>query len=68
MANLNGAASVPCGACRQTLAEFGNDATVVLYPGADGEAKETTLGELLPQAFRLQTSPRAEHSSDGERA
>lgn len=54
VANLNGAASMPCGACRQTLAEFGGDNTVILYPGARGEALQTTLGELLPHAFRLE--------------
>ena len=52
VANLNEAASMPCGACRQTLAEFGDDATVVLYPGENGAALTTTLGELLPHAFR----------------
>ncbi len=49
--NLNSAASAPCGACRQTLAEFGDDATLILYPGEGGAAMETTLGELLPSAF-----------------
>lgn len=51
VANLNGAASMPCGACRQTLTEFGGDGVVVLYPG-EGGPMETTLGELLPAAFR----------------
>ncbi len=51
VANLNHAASMPCGACRQTLSEFGDDAMVILYPGENG-AMETTLGELLPHAFR----------------
>lgn len=54
VANLNNAASMPCGACRQTLAEFGDDDTVVLYPGTDNEQRQTTLGELLPHAFRLE--------------
>jgi cytidine deaminase len=54
VANLNGAASMPCGACRQTLTEFGDDATVVLYPGEGGVMEETTLGELLPWAFRAE--------------
>lgn len=54
VANLNGAASMPCGACRQTLAEFGGDDAVLLYPGEGGVPEETTLGALLPQAFRLQ--------------
>ena len=57
VANLNGAASMPCGACRQTLSEFGDDATLILYPGEGGEPKETTLGELLPHAFRLEILP-----------
>jgi cytidine deaminase len=52
VANLNAAASMPCGACRQTLSEFGEDAMVVLYPGEGGAMEETTLGELLPHAFR----------------
>jgi cytidine deaminase len=52
VANLNRAASMPCGACRQTLAEFGPDATLVLYPGDNGSPEETTLGQLLPHAFR----------------
>src|SRR5580692_5331170 len=51
VANLNDAASMPCGACRQTLSEFGEDGMVVLYPGESGPM-ETTLGELLPHAFR----------------
>jgi len=54
VANLNHAASMPCGACRQTLTEFGDDATLILYPGEDGAPEETTLGELLPHAFRLE--------------
>lgn len=54
VANLNDAASMPCGACRQTLAEFGDDATLVLYPGEGGVMEETTLGELLPRAFRAE--------------
>ncbi len=54
VANLNAAPSMPCGACRQTLAEFGDDNTLVLYPGKGGEPAETTLGALLPHAFRLE--------------
>jgi len=54
VANLNGAASMPCGACRQTLSEFGADSTLILYPGDGGSDEETTLGELLPHAFRAE--------------
>jgi cytidine deaminase len=41
----------PCGSCRQVLAEFGLETTVLL---ADSQGKiraETTLRELLPNAF-----------------
>jgi len=54
VANLNNSASMPCGACRQTLTEFGDDSTIVLYPGENGASEETTLGELIPHAFRLE--------------
>ncbi len=54
VANLNGAPSMPCGACRQTLSEFGDDNVLILYPGEDGAEEATTLGALLPHAFRMQ--------------
>lgn len=41
----------PCGGCRQVMAEFGLD-TVVLMADGDGKLiKETTVKELLPEAF-----------------
>jgi cytidine deaminase len=52
VANLNGAASMPCGACRQTLAEFGPDSTLIFYPAKNGAPATTILGALLPNAFR----------------
>lgn len=66
VANLNGAASMPCGACRQTLAEFGGNDVVVLYPGQGGESRETTLGELLPHAFRLEMLGQNDGRKGGE--
>ncbi len=63
VANLNGAASMPCGACRQTLSEFGGDATPIFYPGDGGTPEETTLGALLPHAFRLEHLETADKSS-----
>lgn len=54
VANLNGAPSMPCGACRQTLSEFGDDDVLILYPGEGFADKSTTLGDLLPHAFRMQ--------------
>jgi cytidine deaminase len=42
--------TAPCGACRQVLNEFGPDMAVIcVCDGAD--RIETTLVELLPQAF-----------------
>ena len=41
----------PCGGCRQVLAEFGLD-TIVLMADRNGKLiKETTVRELLPEAF-----------------
>jgi cytidine deaminase len=51
--NLNGAACMPCGACRQTILEFADSETAVFYPAADGEIISTTVAELLPAGFRL---------------
>ncbi len=41
----------PCGACLQTLAEFGGPDLPVVLAGARGRIVETRLGELLPRAF-----------------
>lgn len=45
--------AAPCGNCRQGLAEFGIDMTVILA-GPSGEPIVTTLKELLPRAFTKQ--------------
>jgi cytidine deaminase len=42
-------ARVPCGGCRQWLAELAHDATYYV----DGVARDLTLPDLLPLAFRL---------------
>jgi cytidine deaminase len=57
IANLNSAACMPCGACRQTIAEFASPETPVFYPGATGETVATTLAQLLPAAFSLDHQP-----------
>lgn len=47
----------PCGACRQVLAELGGDTLVVTLACLHGEHIQTTVGELLPGAFRLTPEP-----------
>jgi cytidine deaminase len=42
----------PCGSCRQVLAEFGLDTIVLIADGNGNLVKETTVGELLPEAFQ----------------
>lgn len=44
--------AAPCGVCRQTLAEFGADDLEITLANDRGEVFRTTLGELLPRAFR----------------
>ena len=47
--------AMPCGACRQVIAEFGRDA--VVRSVCDGPVHvQYTLAELLPSAFTLPTS------------
>jgi cytidine deaminase len=49
-------AAAPCGMCRQTLAEFAMDLPIRLIvsegSGASAARRTTTLGHLLPDAFR----------------
>jgi cytidine deaminase len=41
----------PCGACRQVLSEFGLDTVILIADGKGVLYKETTVGNLLPEAF-----------------
>ena len=51
LAVVTGNGGTPCGACRQVMAEFGLDLTV-LIADADGKLRqEASLAELLPGAF-----------------
>ncbi len=47
----------PCGACRQTLAEFAHDQARIILVNTAGERSDTTLGALLPHAFRKSSLP-----------
>ena len=44
--------AAPCGMCRQVLAEFAGDELPVALVNDAGERSDTTLGALLPHAFR----------------
>jgi homotetrameric cytidine deaminase len=53
VANLNDAASPPCGACRQVLAEFIDPGAPVVFPAADG-TRTMLFGDLFPMAFEME--------------
>jgi cytidine deaminase len=53
VAGANSAPFPPCGACRQVMAEFAAPDSPVLYAGARGAPVVSTIGALLPEAFRL---------------
>lgn len=55
--NLNATACQPCGACRQTIAEFAPSDATILYPGPDSTPQACTLADLLPSTFTLAPSP-----------
>ena len=56
VANLNHTACQPCGACRQTIAEFAPPTASIVFPGTQGRAGTCTLADLLPGAFKLETT------------
>lgn len=49
VATKNG--GTPCGSCRQVLAEFGLDTLVLMADGRGEVLLETTVRDLLPDAF-----------------
>ena len=52
VANLNNAASPPCGACRQVLAEFILPNAPIVFPAADG-VRTMPFEALMPLAFDM---------------
>jgi cytidine deaminase len=52
VANLNAAASPPCGACRQMLAEFVLPEAPVAFPAEDG-VRVMPFHDVLPMAFGM---------------
>jgi homotetrameric cytidine deaminase len=64
VANLNDAASPPCGACRQVLAEFIQPAAPVIFPAANG-ILTMPFSELLPLAFDMKQEMKLDrHEAD----
>ena len=62
VANLNQAASMPCGACRQVLAEFGTPATWVFFPNnapASADLPSTALPSTVESGEPAHGSPEA---------
>lgn len=56
IASVGGA--MPCGACRQVLAEFGMDLFVYTVDVIDGSQQMRRLSDLLPDAFSDSEFPR----------
>ncbi len=52
VANLNNAASPPCGACRQMLAEFIEPDAPVAFPASEGTCV-MPFSDVFPLAFQL---------------
>jgi homotetrameric cytidine deaminase len=52
VANLNHAASPPCGACRQMLAEFVLPDAPVIFPASDG-VRTMAFSDVMPLAFEM---------------
>jgi len=55
IASVGGA--MPCGACRQFLAEFGSDLTVIAADVIDGARQIRRLSQLLPDSFGTANLP-----------
>jgi cytidine deaminase len=53
VANRNGAASPPCGACRQVMSEFVTPDAVVCFPGENGPETKA-FAEIFPYGFTLE--------------
>jgi cytidine deaminase len=60
--NLNDAASPPCGACRQVLAEFIEPDAPVAFPAADG-VRVMSFSQILPAAFEMKLKKKSKRVS-----
>jgi len=59
VANRNNAASTPCGACRQVMAEFVTPDAVIAFPGDHGR-QTVPFAEIFPCAFTFTPDARQE--------
>ena len=54
--NLNGAASAPCGACRQVLSEFASEDAIIFFPALHSTSERgfesRSFFDLLPFSFK----------------
>jgi cytidine deaminase len=53
--NLNGAASPPCGACRQVLTEFATENARISFP-SDSGIESMPFATLMPFSFELKSA------------
>lgn len=51
IAGGDGMPSMPCGACRQFIAEWADEGFPITVVSAQGQRQDLTLGDLLPHAF-----------------
>ncbi len=51
IAGGDGMPSMPCGACRQFIAEWADEDFPITVVSAQGQRLDLTLGDLLPHAF-----------------
>ena len=61
VANRNAAASAPCGACRQVLAEFVTPDAIATFPGDNGP-QTMPFAEIFPCAFTFTPDAKQEGS------
>jgi cytidine deaminase len=60
VANRNGAASPPCGACRQVMSEFVTSDAVVTFPGENGP-QTLSFADIFPSQFTFTPGAGPEH-------
>ena len=57
---------MPCGICRQVMAEFAANDFILLAASPDGTYRRFSLDELLPARFELSADPSSGPGPDGQ--